>query len=47
MTTTTMTKEKAIANLKDKDADHTEARKFLRGIGFSIGLIIRIEEGDV
>lgn len=44
---TTMSKEEAIANLRDKDADHTEARKVLEKHGFSKTLIYKIEDGDV
>jgi|TARA_Y100000034_G_scaffold116061_1_gene153911 hypothetical protein len=43
---TTMSKQEAIANLKDADADHTEARKVLKKAGFSTQLIHRIEDGD-
>jgi hypothetical protein len=41
---TAMSKEQAIANLKDKNADHEEARKVLRDAGFSVTLIHKIED---
>lgn len=40
----TMSKKEAIDNLRDKDADHTEARKVLEELGFSKTLIYRIED---
>jgi len=43
---TTMSKEQAIANLKDKNADHEEARKVLKKAGFSTALIHKIEDGN-
>ena len=45
---TTMSKQDAIKNLRDPEADHTEARKILTTKhGFSMALCYKIEDGKL